>query len=200
MKPQFYLLRLIVKLAQISQSYVDHMQPIKNKLLKFRTKRAVKKQATRQTVNYKDTKSIGILFKVSEEDKHDFINNFVHALEKDGKSVEALTYFTRDHDNPYDFKYAFFTDKDVSVMGEIKSQSVKSFMDKNFDYLYCITREDIAVFDHILSKSKAKCRIGKYEDGKTHLFEFMVNFNDETKLDEMIKEIHHFTKAIAHNT
>lgn len=175
------------------------MQQIKDKLLKFRTKRAIKKATKRQTLNYKDAKTIGILFKVAEEDKHDYINTFVHTLKKEGKSVEALTYFNRDHDNPYNFKYSFFTDKDVSVLGEIKSESVKSFMQKDFDYLYCITREDITVFDHILSKSQAKCRVGRYEDGKTHLYEMMLNFKDDTKLDEIIQEIHHYTKAITHN-
>lgn len=176
------------------------MQQIKDKLLKFRTKRAIKKGITsRKTLNYADAKTVGILFKVAEEDKHDYINDFVHTLEKEGKKVEALTYFTRDHDNPYDFKYSFFTDKDITVLGEIKSESVHNFMSKDFDYLYCITREDITVFDHILSKSQAKCRVGRFEEGKTHLYELMFDFKNDTKLDEMIKQIHHYSKAITHN-
>lgn len=175
------------------------MQQLKEKLLRFRTKRAIKKAAARRTLNYKDAKSIGILFKVTEEDKHDYINTFVHTLTKEGKTVEALTYFTRDHDNPYNFKYSFFTDKDVTVLGEIKSESVKNFIQRDFDYLYCFTREDIPVFDHILSKSRAKCRVGTYGEEKTHLYEFMINVNEQTKLDQIIRELHHYTKAITHN-
>jgi len=175
------------------------MQQIKDKLLRYRTKKAVKLNTSRKALNYKDAKSVGILFKVAEEDKHDYINDFVHTLEKEGKRVEALTYFTRDHDNPYNFKYSFFTDKDVSVLGEIKSESVKSFISKRFDYLYCLTREDISVFDHILSKSQAKCRIGKYDEHKTHLYELMINVSEHTKLDKIIRDLHHYTKALVHN-
>ena len=174
------------------------MQSIKDKALDYRARRA-KENFPRKTVNYSEAKRVGLLFKVSDEDRHDEVNYFVHKLEKEGKQVEALTYFTRDHDNPYDFKYGFFTDKDISVLGEIKSETVKHFIEKEFDFLFCISREKILAFDLILAKSRAKCRVGKYVEGTEHLYELMIQSKPEEGIAKFADDILDFIKHLKSN-
>ncbi|MFT5914258.1 MAG: hypothetical protein ACI81T_000745 [Bacteroidia bacterium] len=174
------------------------MDSIKQKLLKFRTKRS-KNSTKHRTLNYADAKYVGVLFKITDEDKHDYINNFVHSLEKDGKRVEALTFFDRDHNNPYDFKYEFFTQKDISLLGEIKSESVHEFAKKEFDYLFCISRESMDVFDYILTNSRAKCRLGKHEEGKEKRYEIMLQHKEFDSIDKLIAHLMGFVKKIVNN-
>lgn len=171
----------------------DYILGIKNKFSKET------QNIKRETLNYVDTKYIGILFNIKNESHHQALNDFVHQLEKDGKKVSALAYFEREGSNPYDFKFEFFRKKDISSLGTIKSEQVDNFASMRFDYLYCINIDPFPAFDNILLHSQAKCRIGKFFENKINYFDFMLHLKDEGQEDILIKEMLHYTKKFEKN-
>ncbi|TAD97067.1 MAG: hypothetical protein EAZ97_13050 [Bacteroidetes bacterium] len=177
------------------------MNGIKKYLLNFRNKHFLKRiDLLRKTLNYQDVKSVGVIFLTHDEQMHEHLNNFVKKMKDDKKNVTAITYFDRLHDNPYLFRYDFFTEKDISLFGEVKCRETEQFINTEFDYLYCISTEaEIDVFEPILAKCKAKCRIGNYRESKETLFELMIHIKQEQNIDILIQEMLRYTQAIRFN-
>lgn len=177
------------------------MNSIKKFFLTLRNKHFLKDTRNRRsTLNYSEVKSVGLIFYTQNEQMHLHINTFVNKMRKENKEVEALTFFERNHDNPYNFRYAFFTEKNIGWSGRIKSQEVENFIQKEFDYLYCIAvEEDLRFFEPILARSKAKCRIGNYQVQHESFFELMVSLQSSQDIDILITQMLHYTQAICHN-
>ncbi|MDX1904726.1 MAG: hypothetical protein SFU27_11260 [Thermonemataceae bacterium] len=154
----------------------------------------------RNTLNYDEAKEIGVLFSHSNEDNPKALNYFVKLLKKDGKNIKILAYFEEKHSNPYDFRFDFFTAKEVDNRNQVKSLQVEEFIQKEFDYVYCINVTEFAVFDYIMQKSRAKCRIGKFYPKHTDGFEIMIDMGENTNAVDLILQMLHYTKSlIVHN-
>jgi len=159
-----------------------------------------KMSVPRHTLNYEQAREIGVLFSHSNDENPKAINYFVKLLQKDNKHVKALAYFEEKHSNPYDFRFDFFTAKEIDAKGRISSLQVDEFIQLNFDYLYCINTTEFAAFDYIMRHSQAKCRVGKYYPNSANDFELMINIGDNTNAVDLILQMLHFTKTlIVHN-
>ncbi|MBS1951693.1 MAG: hypothetical protein OJF59_001660 [Cytophagales bacterium] len=157
--------------------------------LEKRTRRALKKnKSVRNSVPYKQAQQVGVLFSVEDKQKHLEIKEFVHQLEQDGKKVQVLEYLPLKAEN-YEFMFDFFTIKDLSFWGEIKSDIAQKFSDTPFDYLYYIDRESNPLAINLLANSKAKCRVGRYREVESDFFELMIEQNGTNKglMDTMLK-------------
>jgi hypothetical protein len=174
------------------------MRFIKHKLLARRAKAlASKLHLPRHTINYKEAKRIGILFETTKKQPSEWMNGLRERLQKEGKEVELLGFFSKPPQQ--ETEEAFFTSKDISISGKIASDKVDAFVKKEFDYLYCISEEDSAVFDSILAESRAKCRVGRYNSKKNMLYELMIHLRPEDNYNTLVDEMLKFTKAIAYN-
>ncbi len=150
----------------------------------------------RYTINYEQARDIGILFSHSNDENPKAINYFVKLLQKDNKHIKALAYFEEKHSNPYDFRFDFFTAKEIDAKGKINSLQVDEFMKKNFDFLYCINTTEFAAFDYIMQHSHAKCRVGKFFLNQEKGFELMINVGDNTNAVDLILQMLHYTKTL----
>ena len=152
----------------------------------------------RETLNYDEVKEVGLLFSNVNDDNHKAINYFVKLLKKDGKNVKALAFFEDKHSNPYDVRFDFFTAKDI-IKGQISSLQVNEFVERRFDYLYCISLHPFPVFDFIMERSQAKCRIGKYDENHINSYDLMVEPSSENDSVELILQMIHYTKTMLVN-
>lgn len=174
------------------------MRFIKHKLLARRAKAmASRLQVPRHTINYKEAKRIGILFQTTKQQSTEWFQNLKDRFKKDGKEVELLGFVPKAPQN--DLEEDFFTSKDISISGKIASDKVREFVNKEFDYLYCISEENSAVFDSILAESRAKCRVGRYSQRKDMLYEMMIHIKPEDSYHTLVDEMLKYTKAIAYN-
>jgi hypothetical protein len=154
---------------------------------------------SRINVNYDQAKSVGLLFTSDELESVEALTNFIKHLQQDGKQVKALTFQNskgKEVNHPsFSFNHHVITEKDVSLLGEIKSFLVDDFINTDFDYLFCVAAKPVDVFENILLKSKAKCRIGKYMEGHGN-FELMIKLNDNEGTDVLIQQMYHYVKTI----
>lgn len=143
---------------------------MKLNLLKFRTQSILKKsRIAHLNLPYEQAKTIGIIFTVEDKQKHFIVKEFIKKVEHDGKNVQVLEYLPAKHDN-YEFRFDFFTDKDLSFWGNITSSSALQFAEAPFDFLFCIDLTPHPLILHLLARSKAKCRVGRFfDEGKLYL-------------------------------
>ena len=142
----------------------------------------------RSSIPYQQALSIGILFSVEDKQKHEAIKDFIKQLQQDGKKVTVLEFLPKQKEN-YEFLFDFITKKHLSFWGKVNSPDADKFMEMPFDYLYCIDNTSNPLIMHLLAKSKAKCRIGKFSKQDNAFFELMIEQNGSVKnlIDSMYK-------------
>ena len=153
----------------------------KKNFLNLRTNAALKKNKTaRASTPFKQAISIGIIFTVEDKLKHEAIKEFIHHLEREGKKVQVLEFLPEKKTN-HEFKFDFFTDKDISFWGNLNASNALKFIDTPFDYLFYADKESNPLILHVLARSKAHCRVGRFDENKSQYFELMIDQNGTTK-------------------
>ncbi len=166
----------------------------KMNLLRMRTHRALKRNSSlRINLPYKQAQNIGIMFSVEDKQKHLDIKEFIHHLEQDGKRVQVLEYLPLKKEN-YEFKFDFFTIKDLSFWGKIDSEQASKFSETAFDYLFYIDCELNPLALYLLATSKARCRVGRFTENENPFFEMMIEQDGPTK--GLIETMYKYTKQL----
>jgi hypothetical protein len=164
---------------------------MKLSFLKYKTNLLLKKQKViRGSVAWKKALTTGIIFTVEDKQKHFAIKDFIKKLEHDGKHVQVLEYLPEKTEN-FEFKFDFFSDKDVTFWGNLNSSNALQFADAPFDFLFYLDLKPNEMIMNILARSHAKCRVGKYfEDGSSYL-DFMVDSvsNNQALLESLYRYI-----------
>ena len=165
--------------------------------IKSNTKKVLKKSTTkRSSINYKDAKSIGIIFTVTNRIKHTEVRNFIKKLKADGKEVEVLCLLGTGKEN-YDFVFDYFTKKEFSIFGKITSPSLNSFIQKKFDYVFHLDTSLGLFIENALAKSQAKCRVGMYQEGKDSFYELMFKTKKDDGFQIFLGQLYGFVKSLS---
>ena len=157
------------------------------KLLKARTDWELKKnKASRSTVPYQQALNVGVIFTVEDKQKHESVKEFIKKLERDGKKVQVIEFLPEDREN-YEFKFDFFSEKDLSFWGKITAENALRFSEKPFDFLFYVDINPNPFILYLLARGKARCRVGRsWTDGRNY-FEFMIeSINNNQSLIESI--------------
>ena len=164
---------------------------MKLSFLKYKTNLLIKKQkSSRTSVPWKKALTVGVIFTVEDKQKHFAIKDFIRKLEHDGKHVQVLEYLPEKTEN-FEFKFDFFTDKDITFWGNINSANALQFADAPFDFLFYLDLEPNDMIMNILARSHAKCRVGKYCSGGAGYLDFMVDSvsNNQAMLETLYKYV-----------
>lgn len=150
------------------------MTGMKFNFLKHRTNILLKNSKTlRANVPYRKANDIGIIFTVEDKAKHENVKDLIKKFEQDGKKVTVIEFLPDKKDN-YEFRFDFFTERDLSFWGNITSAGALKFAETPFDFLFYLDATPNPMILHLLALSKAKCRVGRaWNDGSSY-FEFMI--------------------------
>ncbi len=164
---------------------------MKLNFLKYRTDSILKNNKTqRSNVPYNEAKRIGIIFSVEDKGKHETVKELIRKLEQDGKQVQVIEFLPEKKEN-YEFKFDFFTEKDLSFWGNLTSHDALKFADVPFDFLFCLDTVPNPLVLHLLARSKAKCRVGRSWDDDRNYFELMIESVTNTKV--LVDTIYKYT-------
>jgi hypothetical protein len=162
--------------------------------LNMRTQTALKKNKTvRASIPYKQATSVGLIFTVEDKEKHEAIKDLILQLERDGKKVQVLEFLPEKKLN-HEFKFDFFNLKDISFWGELTSSSALKFADIPFDYLFYIDKESNPLVLHLLARSKAHCRVGRFHESESMFFEMMIEQDGTTQ--RLIESMYNYTTQL----
>ena len=153
------------------------MNVIKLNFLRMRTNSLLKQnKAPRTNVTYKDSQPIGIIFTVEDKNKHETVKDLIKKLESDGKQVQVIEFLPEAKEN-YEFKFDFFTEKELSLFGAITSHQANKFANTAFDFVFCLDAVPNPLVLHLLALSKARCRVGSSWEASRPFFELMIESN-----------------------
>ena len=163
--------------------------------LNHRTTKAQKaNKDLRKSIAYSKSQRIGIIFNTDDHSKIDAADKLNTLLKMDGKTVKILAYERQNAVKhlPYDT----FSAVNFGFWGGFIGKPLEDFVKVEFDFLICIDKQPNAMIKSILANSKAKCRVGRYDENNEPLFEMLVK-NNETKNIEWVDSIYHYIKIIA---
>ncbi len=165
-----------------------------SKLLEYRLGKLIRKTRDQDTVGYADAKYVGVLYTGEDLKKHDAIKQLVKKIKKDGKKVEVLSFLPEGIQN-FEFRYNFFTGKDISWLGKFRNPDVTSFANQQFDYLLYVDFESLPHMRYILAMSQAKCRVGHFEEDNRPVCDLMVA-PELTTYNSLTEEMYKYTKIL----
>ncbi|MEQ6121025.1 hypothetical protein [Reichenbachiella sp. MALMAid0571] len=163
--------------------------------LSFKTASAIKSpKADRGTNGFSNSLRIGILFTYSDKHNFELVNEMMGKLEQEGKSVDSITYIVKMGEND-SYPFPFFNIKDIDFWGNWKKTEVNDFINIPFDYLLSLDLNINNITQNILALSMAKCRVGRYEEGKSDYFELMID-HKEDDYEQFIDQVYHYIKNL----
>lgn len=172
------------------------MSVLHNKLLPYKTRALIRKAAkSRRSMNYKDARHIGILFSMQSQEEFESIRAFEKKLQKDGKKVSVLCYLHEKVEN-FNFHYDIFNGKDFSLWGKIQAANVQAFISQPFDILICLESSPNFYIEYLMAASQAHFRIGPHASEKEDLYELMIRQPEGAELNELLKQIYHYTNEL----
>lgn len=163
-------------------------------------RKSVKKNvARRQSTGYSDAKSILLFFTSEGNQKIALAKGLQNKMEKEEKKVKCLYLLLRDEDKPdvhMDDGMERLTPHDFTLFGDIQKKSVNDLLSEEFDFMIHADLEATIYTDLVMSKSKAKCRIGKYFDDHEDQYDMMVSIPETKKINFLLDQIYHYTKKL----
>ena len=170
-----------------------------SKFLQFNTRRLLRKnEVERKNIDFKKAKTIGIIFSSEGIEKHQAIKSLIKSLKEDGKEVTVLSFLGKGRQN-HEFLFDIVSSNDVSFWGSIHNEQVHAFTREPFDFLFHLDTVENEILENILAMSRAKCRVGIFKEGKGPYYELMINPKNPDSVEELIKDIYHYTQKITVN-
>lgn len=158
---------------------------IRDTISNFRNKTLLNRSAQNtEPVGYQNASEIGILINVEDIYNISKINDFVAHLSGDHKNIKIICYHRKEHLDLFHFEHTFLTSKDYKWYGRFSHEKIKDFTDTQFDFIYVISKHSIHPFESILVSSRAKCKIGPYEEGKEAFYDFMIKSAENENMEE----------------
>jgi len=105
----------------------------------------------------------------------------------------VLEYLPKKKEN-YEFLFDFFTLDDLSFWGNITSERAVRFSNTAFDYLFYIDSQSNPLVLNLLARSKALCRVGKFNESDSPYFEMMIEDSGSTK--SLIDNVYKYTRQL----
>ncbi|MFA0964742.1 hypothetical protein AB9P05_23240 [Roseivirga sp. BDSF3-8] len=163
--------------------------------LRYRIKQLRKSRKPLPSKSYSDAQSVGIVFTVKGMERHNAVKQFISELKEDGKKVEVMTFLPESTEN-HEFLFDYFTKKDISITGRVKSQELKDFMDKPFDFLICVDPDPNEYLLFLLAGSPAACRVGRYTENQQPYFELMTAAEETPSAADFMRQLINLIKNL----
>jgi len=174
------------------------IERIKNNFYQSVLKQRGSNRPKRTIINLHDAKTIGIIYDSSDPDNDIAITKFAEMLRSKDKTVEIMAYI---NDKKVDHKgdIAIFNPKAVNWYGVPMDERVEEFCRKPFDLLICATLKESRPLEYIAYLSKAKYRVGPFDQQKVHCYDLMIEMGDKTDLSYLLQQMVNFLEKINPN-
>ncbi|MEL7147010.1 MAG: hypothetical protein AAFO69_11615 [Bacteroidota bacterium] len=168
---------------------------LKKSILNYKTKAALRKNAAKRgNLSFDEVKKIGIIHSFVDDKSVQAIYHFFDQLEKNGKAVSVL--IIKDKNDSLNIpEFSLVDHQEMTQLGKWTNENVSKFVNDPFDYLIHLNMEASDLVDNILAESKARCRVGKYQELKKDYYELMISPEKDT-IKKLIEQIFHYIQIL----
>ena len=166
------------------------MKFLLNTINKFKNRNS---KINRASINYRDSKHLGVLYKYIDENKQKALNDFSKKLKSDGKRVDFLPLISKKNaDNRY---FKTFKDEEINFLGKWSNSNVNLFIYQQYDFIIYPDLNLSKEMENILIRSHSKCRVG-FIHNRLNLFEFLIKSDKEYDIDHRLNKLYSYLKKL----
>ncbi len=150
---------------------------------------------TTQVTSFQDARSIGIIYDSTTDANYDAVKMLVKDFRDEHKDVQSLGYINLKEIPQNRFVKLgldFFTKKDLSWKMKPSGTVVDNFTNTEFDILICLNIGRCIPLKYIASHSRARFKIGRYNERLAYLYDFMISVEDPADLQSFISQLKHY--------
>lgn len=175
----------------------------------FRYKQGLKKLKktstnvrSRRFLNYADSRTIGLLYKVKDVDQHDTINQYIkHLKENEGmKDVQALGFWDSKDEVPEFLSsrrhFDFFTRKEVNKTHQPVGDNIEEFVNQPFDILIDLTFDEELPLLFVLKRCAARCKVGFSGELREPMVDLIMQIETGKSLRQCIEQVNYYLTII----
>jgi hypothetical protein len=153
---------------------------------------------SRRFLNYAESRTVGLIYKVKDVDQHDTIHQYIkHLKEAEGmKEVQALGFWDSKEEVPEFLSsrrhFDFFTRADVSKIHEPAGDNIEAYVNEPFDILIDLTFEEQLPLLFILKRSAARFKVGFPGDFRDPMLDLIMQVAEGKSLRECIEQVNYY--------
>ena len=173
---------------------------LKKYSLPFGLRKSIKERKQRgPSLSYKEAKRILLFFTSEGNQKMVLVTNLRNKFKEDGKRVDCIYLVMDQEDMPdvgLDKGMVRITSEEFSLFGKVENSVVNEMLNEDFDFMIHADVESNIHTDIIISKSRAKCRIGNYSEGGEKKYDMMVGIPPGKGPNFLLYQIFHYIKRL----
>ena len=160
---------------------------LKTRVLAYLTK-PLKAKDISEIRAYVDARDVGILFTEDSEGMKSF-GLIEKELVDDQKNIFPLMRVTKPSKEKV-YNFPFFINKDISLLGKIKSETLLKYTERSLDMLLILDERPDVITQYIISKCQCPLRIGcsSGADFNSEMLNFIVKPKNEEKKHRALME------------
>jgi len=170
------------------------MRSIKNILFgRFIRSKPYTDTQTRQALPYDKIRTMAFLVDGSDPIALRQLLNYIERYRDEGKKISVLGYVKKLP--PFEEDILWITAKDKNWIGIPKVSRIKHFLEREFDVLINTSMITNRPLEYISTYSKAKLRIGKFDQHKTYAYDFMMQTNSDDVFS-YLAQVEHYLRMV----
>src|ERR1035437_4331026 len=142
--------------------------------------------------NFDKIKTVGILFDATNPDDLEIVKRYVVYMREHRKKVKAIGFFNTKEIPALTYsklEYDFLSAKELNWFGKPNSAVVKNFIQEDFDLLIDLNVHDHFVLKYISALSKAKFKVGKYNEKDESIYDMMIDADNTQTLKYFLRQV-----------
>ncbi len=165
----------------------------KKPFIEFLTKRRLKRRSKPAPCSFEKARRVGIIINLRDSLRKEF-EQFILSIQGEGKVTDVLK-IGSSTDSEKGNTNGVITKSDVSFTGGIKSEKLKAFIDKEFDFLLILDHQLDYLIQYIASLCKASHKVGFNDFSKSKQLDLQIKPEKDREFDDLLK----YTKMIKHD-
>lgn len=148
----------------------------------------------RRTIPYDEIKTMAFLVDGSDPIALRQLLNYIDRYRTEGKKIALMGYVKKLP--PFEEDIAWLTGKDINWIGIPKIARFRHFVEKDFDVLINTCLETNRPLEYISTYSKAKLRIGRFDQQKTYAYDFMMQTAADDDVYKFLAQVEHYLRMV----
>ncbi len=153
----------------------------------------------RGVVNLLEARSIGLIYKVTDEQLFDTVKRLIKDLSNDKRQVLALGYVDDDVIPDYcvaAYSGYYFNRKALNWYHAPKPDYIHTFIQKEYDILIDLSNSRDYILKYIVALSRARFKVGRQRPGFSNHYDLMLRMKKSASYREFIEQAIHYLTVI----
>jgi hypothetical protein len=172
---------------------------MKASILKYKNRKILAQESSRNQGSYQDAKDIAILFSADKEEKLESALFLKKMLEADRKEVNIYLYTgkqIKEHPDSRAADFQRFSNQSFGILGNVIDDGLREFCERPFDYLFHLDIEPSIFSRYVLASSKAQCRMGIHNKNMEPYYDFMIKHKADDDLKRITEQLLEYAKML----